>query len=566
MLYAYVRDAEGVLHREWVIGGEDLAALLPERVTAGSIWRDLVVPEDRVLIDRREGRLRAGRYSEEEVRIRAGGGMRRLRLLGYPKRYRDGRHRIVCAAVDVTAAASPTGFGDRDPLTGLANYPAFQDALEAAIAGQVGAAHGGPEAATADTGEGAIAVLFINLNAYNEIAQNFGVPAADAAAVAAAQRLREIAPGQARLGRIHTDEFVCFMPGLQATALQDLVRGFEAVLDSPLDVEGIDVSVEPVIGIACFPNDGDRPRHLVRRAAIAAAVALRTGESWHLFAGERDAVRHNLTLMQDLRRALRGDADAGDGLWLAYQPQVDLDTGRVRGVEALLRWRHPVLGAVPPGDFLPQAEATRLIHDIFHWTLAQGLAQLAQWRSEGRGGDSSSGIVLALNLSARNLADPGLAEDVLAALAAAGLPPQALTLEVTETALLVNEAGTAQLATLRAAGLGISIDDFGTGYSSLGYLQRLPANELKIDRCFTAEVERSPANRRLVALAVNVAQGFGMATVAEGVETAAALALLRALGCDLAQGFHICRPLAAGDPALERLLAGDAAMTRVWWK
>ncbi|MFC3228917.1 putative bifunctional diguanylate cyclase/phosphodiesterase [Marinibaculum pumilum] len=547
MLYAYVRDAEGVLHREWVIGGEDLAALLPARTTAGSIWRDLVVPEDRVLIDRREGRLRAGRYSEEEVRIRTGSGLRRLRLLGYPKRYRDGRHRIVCAAVDLTAAEAPGGFGDRDPLTGLANYPAFQDALEAAIAGHAGAGEAGT----------AIAVLFINLNAYNEIAQNFGVPAADSAAVAAAQRLREIAPGQARLGRIHTDEFVCFMPDLQETALRDLVHGFEAALDSPLDVEGIDVSVEPVIGIACFPNDGDRPRHLVRRAAIAAAVALRSGQSWHLFAGERDAVRHNLTLMQDLRRALRSDGDAGDGLWLAYQPQLDLASGRIRGVEALLRWRHPVLGAVPPGDFLPQAEATRLIHDIFHWTLAQGLAQLARWRSgEDR---EAGGLVLALNLSARNLADPGLAEDVLAALAAAGLPPQALTLEVTETALFVNEAGTGQLATLRAAGLGISIDDFGTGYSSLGYLQRLPATELKIDRCFTAEIERSPANRRLVSLAVNVAQGFGMATVAEGVESAAALETLRALGCDLAQGFHLCRPLAAGDPALERLLAGDAA-------
>jgi len=550
MLYSYLVEPDGQACREWSIGAEDGLARLAEADGGGAAWPELIVDEDRPVMAARQERLRAGQHSHDEVRLLTATGNRRIRLLAFPQRVGAGRRRVIGAAVDITQAAAAEDLSnDRDLLTGLANNLAFQDELQSAIsasAASAASAAGNGTGVEAGSGGPAIAVLSINLNAYNEIALNFDVPAADSAAVEAARRLLWIMPAGARLARLHTDEFACFMSGLSGAEVGHLAQAFLAALDAPLDIHGIQVSAEPVIGAASYPGHGDLARHLVRRAGIAAVVARSRGEAWRMFEMNRDTVERNLSLMQDLRDALNREGE----LRQVYQVQVDLASGRIQGVEALLRWQHPKLGLVAPSHFLPQAEATRLIQDLFRWTLAAALAVLRHWRGQ------RPDLCLALNLSGRNIGDPDLSRRILAALEEAQVPPSALKLEITETAMIANEAGIAHLRDLIAEGVGISLDDFGTGYSSLSYLQKLPITEIKIDRSFVTDIDTNAANRRLATLIVNIAEEFGLHTVAEGVESAAAADCLRAIGCRSAQGYHFGRPLPLEELDLDRSGAG----------
>jgi predicted signal transduction protein with EAL and GGDEF domain len=331
-------------------------------------------------------------------------------------------------------------------------------------------------------------------------------------------------------------------------------------LAAPFGVHGVELRVGASVGIALGADaavadrDGDG-EDLLRFADVAMYAAKHGGKgrhavfepAMHLRAQERRALEH------DLREAVaRGE------LVLHYQPIVRLDTGRVTGAEALVRWQHPGRGLVPPGEFIPLAESTGMIVEIGRWVLEEACREAARWRAAA--GDGAPTV--AVNVSAAQIQHPGLLDEVRGALGAAGLPARALTVEITETAMLADtEAAVARLHELKAVGVMLAVDDFGTGYSSLSYLQRFPVDVLKIDKSFVDRVAadgRDPVLTRAIAA---LGGALGLRVVAEGVERAAQPGALRALGCGYGQGYHYARPLPAAEFAA--LLAGRAPSFRL---
>jgi EAL domain-containing protein (putative c-di-GMP-specific phosphodiesterase class I) len=272
------------------------------------------------------------------------------------------------------------------------------------------------------------------------------------------------------------------------------------------------------------------------------AKAARTGFQSYDPSRDRHS-RERLSLIAELRRALERDE-----LILHYQPKVELATGRVSGVEALVRWQHPVHGLRGPGAFLPHAEHTALMRPLTLHVLETALSQLAAWRADGLD------LHVAVNLAVQNLLDLRTPGHVTALLARHGLGPEVLTLEVTESLMLHDPQRAGEvLADLKALGVSLALDDFGTGYSSLEHLKRLPVNELKIDKSFVMSMDRDPADRAIVASTSALGRSLGLRVVAEGVESKASAAVLAAIGCDLAQGFYYSPPVPADRvPALVR--------------
>jgi len=335
--------------------------------------------------------------------------------------------------------------------------------------------------------------------------------------------------------RIGEHAFLVLLPGLRgrqhaALAAAKLVR----TLGEPLTLDGWQVQPSVTVGLAMCPSDGSDPEALCHRADQACEAARSDLEG---FAFWRRPVHADAFAQQELRDAL-----AQNLLELHLQPVLDLRAGRVVGYEALARWNHPRVGAVSPLVFVAEAERTGLIGELTRWSLTVSLRHLAQLRRDGHE------VRINVNLSVVALQMPGFALQVLDLLRFWEVPPHALTLEVTESALMRDVVrAQAVLAQLRDAGIAISIDDFGTGYSSMAYLQRLPADELKIDRSFVADIAGSERARHLVRSMVDLGHHLGLEVVAEGVEDAATLALLRELGCDRAQGYGIGRPMPATD-------------------
>jgi len=324
----------------------------------------------------------------------------------------------------------------------------------------------------------------------------------------------------------HTDE-----AGAIAAA-----RTLRAAIDAPVDVAGLTLDVEASIGIALAPQQGVEAQTLVRRADIAMYAAKRGRRGYALYTPEEDQVcPERLALLTDLRHAIGQGA-----LTLHYQPKVDVATGRVCGVEALARWPHPAHGLLPPDQFIPLAEQSGLIAPLTLWVLDEALRQCRRWR------DSGLPLTMAVNLSVWNLHDAALPEVVAARLAVHGVPPEALCLEVTETALMTDVARAREvLGCLRALGIRLAVDDFGAGYSSLSYLKELPVDELKIDRSFVRYLATDKTDATLVASIVGLGRGLGLRVVAEGVEDPQGWEALGRMGCDMAQGYYLSRPLPA---------------------
>jgi EAL domain-containing protein (putative c-di-GMP-specific phosphodiesterase class I) len=294
------------------------------------------------------------------------------------------------------------------------------------------------------------------------------------------------------------------------------------------------VDVRLSAGLAHSPDHGDEADDLLRHAdrALYAAKAEQPGGIAVHDPG-LDGAASRLRMTVDLRAAIDGAA-----LEVHYQPKVDPGSGRVCGAEALVRWTHPVHGPVSPEEFVPLAEHTGLIRPLTDLVLAAALGACAQWRRSGHV------LGVAVNLSARSLLDPGLPAQVQAALRAAGVPAAALTLEITETAVMGDlHRALAVLHGLRELGVRLSIDDFGTGQSSLAYLKRLPVHEVKIDKAFVTGLAQDRGDAAIVQAVIGLGQALGLRVVAEGVEDGATLALLAAWGCDLAQGYHVSRPV-----------------------
>ena len=411
-----------------------------------------------------------------------------------------------------------------DALTDLPNRALFSDRLERTIA----AAHRASDS---------FSVLYLDLDRFKEVNDAFGHGAGDALLRELAKRLATRLGGSDTLARFGGDEFAILLP--QARTVADALSVGEilqAVLHRPYDLDRRAVYVEASLGAVVYPADGETADALLRHADIAMYQAKRTGKGLVAYSVEQDPQsQKRLDLMSDLRHAIERDE-----LFLNFQPQVRLaDSACCGDVEALVRWRHPTRGIVPPSDFIPLAEESGFINELTRWVLSEALRKVAELGRMGRE------MRVAVNLSARNLQLPGLADLVTRDLAEFGLPPGVLTLEITETAVMLDaQRGLETLAKLAAVGVRLSIDDFGTGYSSLANLRRLPVNELKIDRSFVADMVTNPSSGAIVRSIVQLGHSMGLSVVAEGIEDAATLAALRADGCDLAQGYHMARPMA----------------------
>jgi len=328
------------------------------------------------------------------------------------------------------------------------------------------------------------------------------------------------------------------VPDPAAAAALVVTERIRRSLERPFMVEGLSLQVEASIGIAQYPEHGRDGDTLIQHADLAMYVAKSGSQGFQVYATKYDQhSRARLALLGQLRRAI----DEGQ-LVLHYQPKVELATGAVAGVEALLRWQHPSRMLIPPGEFVPFAEHTGLIRPLTLFVLDAALRQAAEWRAAGLD------LEVAVNLSARNVVDPQLPQDVRAALDRWGVPAGTLQLEITESALMGEPARAGEvLTTLSRMGVSLSLDDFGTGYSSLASLKRLPVDEIKIDRSFVSHMAGIESDAVIVRSTIDLGHNLGVRVVAEGVETAEAWGLLADLGCDVAQGFLVGRPMPPDD-------------------
>jgi diguanylate cyclase (GGDEF)-like protein len=412
-----------------------------------------------------------------------------------------------------------------DELTGLANRQEFGITIENAIA-------------SARPVNAAFAVILIDLDHFKEINDTLGHHYGDVLLKDLGPRLAACVGPDGVVARLGGDEFAV----LSATRtddpqqLGDIATKLIACVQQPLVVDQMTLEVGASIGIARYPLDGDDASALLRRADIAMYKAKEDHSSYKLYEAEMDrySVRR-LTVLSDFRRALKSEEFV-----VHYQPIIDFDRSDVSGAEALVRWEHPEMGLVPPSDFIPIAEQSGLIGSLTRYVLERSIAQCAEWRREG------TELAVSVNLSMRDLLDRDLPVEIDRMLTTHGLPAEALKVEITESMIMSDpDRSRAIVMKLREAGLRISVDDFGTGYSSLANLKRLPINELKIDRSFVSPMLQDESDLIIVRSTINLGHDLGLKVVAEGVEDERTLKQLELLTCDLAQGYHISRPLPA---------------------
>jgi diguanylate cyclase (GGDEF)-like protein/PAS domain S-box-containing protein len=419
-----------------------------------------------------------------------------------------------------------------DPLTGLANRALFTDRVQHAL---VVGGEAGREAA----------VLFVDLDDFKAVNDSLGHVAGDDLLRVVGLRLRDAVSAGHTVARLGGDEFAVLVEDADVTGAAGLAERLGEVLASPFELGGREVFVTASVGIAI----GGEAEELLRSADVAMYRAKARGKAQYAVYAPRmdEDVVGRLELVADLRRAR-----VEEEFVLHYQPTVELATGAVVGVEALVRWRHPARGLLEPSAFISLAEETGRIVDIGSWVLREACRQAACWHRELPGAD---GLSVSVNVSTRQMRRPGLAEEVRAALERSGLEPSALTLEITESVLARRRDEMASvLEDVTQLGVRLALDDFGTGYSSLSLLQDLPVGALKIDRSFVQSVDTGPERVAFVRAIVELAGALGLTVVAEGIETASHVIALRRLGCRLGQGFHFAAPL---EPAeLEIAVAG----------
>ena len=410
-----------------------------------------------------------------------------------------------------------------DALTGLPNWELLRDRLVQGLA-------------AATRSEGEIALLLIDLDRFKEINDGLGHSYGDKLLCQVGPRLRSVLRDGDTLARLGGDEFAVLLPSVAGVEEARVVaERLRQVLHRPFDVDGIALDVEASIGIVLSPWHGTDTEELLRNADIAMYAAKELKAGAVVFDPDRHVTAPwRLTVLGDLRRAL----EVSDELFLNYQPKYTLDGERIEGVEALLRWQHPTEGLVPPGEFIPVAEGTGIILRLTERVLGLALAQMRRWL------DAGHGVPVAVNLSTRCLLDAGLPDLVQRLLSQYRVPAELLRLEVTESAVMGDAARCMEvLQRLHDLGVRLSIDDFGTGYSSMAYLRRLPVDELKIDRSFVLGMTTTQQDAVLVRTAIDLGHNLGLTVVAEGVEGVEHVHALRALGCDIAQGYHYARPM-----------------------
>ena len=422
-----------------------------------------------------------------------------------------------------------------DALTGLANRALFTDRVEHALVLRSRASRG-------------VAVLFLDLDDFKAVNDTLGHAAGDGLLRGVGARLRDALLPSHTVARLGGDEFAILIEGVAGVSTAvDAAERLVSALHAPFDVDGREVFVTASVGIA-LGTDADE---LLRSADVAMYRAKAMGKAQYVVYAPNmgEELVGRLELVAELRRA-RCDED----FVLHYQPVVDLESGAVVGVEALVRWAHPTRGLLQPGEFVALAEETGKIVELGRWVLHEACRQVAGWRAETKGAEALS---LNVNVSTRQVCPGVLVDDVRDALAASGLPPAALTLELTESVLARrHEELRSVLEEVAALGVRLALDDFGTGYSSLSLLQDLPVHTLKVDRSFVTGLDADVSRPGFVRAIVDLAQTLDVSLVAEGMETLAQTAELRRLGCTIGQGFHFAPPL---DPdELRELLSAGA--------
>ena len=413
----------------------------------------------------------------------------------------------------------------RDPLTGLPNTTMLRE-------------HFATERADASARGRRLALLFINIDRFKSINGAFGRSAGDSYLQHAAEVLGEsIRQGDA-VARIGGDEFIAVISHLETVAevsqvIDRIRQGFAA----PFAVNRDSVTCTASIGVSLFPDDGGEFDDLARKADMAMHLARRGGADGVLFHTEQ--MNRDVELRRETERDLRRAIDNGE-IFMRYQPQVELATGRVVGLEALVRWTRPGYGEISPGDFIPVAEESGLIVGLGQTIYRQVCEQARTWH------DMGIAVPVAVNLSPVEIANGEVDSRILEIVEETGLPPELLTIEITESGLIDDTTRTQTIiANLRESGIGLSIDDFLTGYSNFAYIRQFNATHLKIDRSFVSGIHRRDEHLAIVRAAVQMAAALGIDTIAEGVETPEEAALLESIGCAIGQGYWFARPLIA---------------------
>jgi len=428
-----------------------------------------------------------------------------------------------------------------DPLTGLPNRTLFRERVAQALSALAETGTDGacpPASVAAGASAGKLAVMLLDLDAFKQINDTLGHGAGDAVLREVAARLRAQLHLGVLLARLGSDEYAILTPRIDEGAPEglEIAAAAQSALQAPVTVDGVALNVEASIGIALAPDHAKTADELLQRADVALDRARVRRGRVEVYSPERDhSGAERLALLGEVRPALeRGE------FTLFYQPQIALRTGRVTGVEALLRWRHPQQGMIPPLQFISLIEQTALVGPLTLYVIDLALRQSTSWRQAGLQ------LGMSVNLSARNLHDPELPAQIESALARHAVPAAALTLEVTESAAMADPAtAVGVLEALCALGVGVSIDDFGSGNASIAYLAKLPVGELKIDRSFVTPMCESAREEAIVRTTIDLARHLGLHVVAEGIETPDVCERLAEMGCDTGQGYLISRPAPA---------------------
>ena len=406
-----------------------------------------------------------------------------------------------------------------DPLTGLPNRNLALERLGSAI-----------------TAERPMALLYLGISNLKALSESCGPGGTDLAIQQVTRRLQSILRPGDSIARIITDEFLLLLENTDTDNAVAIADQVQQLLIKPLHVGSLDFALDCCIGIAGYPTDGALADDLLRRASIAKGDAAKLPGRLQLYQSGRDAAHERqVRLIRDLRRA----ASNGE-LVLHFQPKLDLlDTG-LRQAEALLRWQHPHLGMVSPGEFIPLAESTGSIQALTAWVIEEAMRQLREWHDRGLL------VHLSLNISTQDLIDPSLPNRVRELLRQYRLAADQLTFEITESGVMLNPTVALEvLHGLRDCGISLSVDDFGTGYSSLAQLKRMPVQELKIDQSFIRDLSDTSEDAVIVRSTIEMSHSLGLTVVAEGVELESSLQLLQRWRCDTVQGYFISRPLTA---------------------
>jgi len=412
-----------------------------------------------------------------------------------------------------------------DTLTGLPNHIFFHELLQQIIV----------SAEPKDS----LALLFIGVDRFKAINETLGHPAGDRALQKVAKRLQKFAHEEIPVARLGGDVFVLLLTPL--TDPQQPFRTAHAILEvfeAPLKLEGYAVDIELSIGIALYPDHGEDTDTLMVRTEAAMGAAKSSHSRIAAYDAEMDQYTlEHLQLAGELRHGIEQNE-----LILYYQPKIDINDKRIIGVESLVRWQHPDKGFMAPSLFIPMAEQTGLIHSLTYWVLNEALAQVARWHQQGLE------LVIAVNLAVQNLLDAQIVDVVAKGMQDWEVEPSWLMFEITESGLMADPVRALKtLQKFHAMGIRLSIDDFGTGHSSLAYLKDLPVDELKIDQSFVLNMSSDKTQAMIVRSTIDLAHNLGLTTTAEGIETQAVWDQLQDLGCDVAQGYFMSRPLSAPD-------------------